>query len=106
MVSNLVPAQTQHSMRFLLYPTLNSNYKRNIPSLGIFIDLKAVFDNLTFDSITAALHQLEVPQNIIHWIINYISHRNVTFKLGAYSITRHIQKGCSEGMSSHLSYSI
>jgi hypothetical protein len=51
-----------------LYSTLNSNYKRNIPSLGIFIDLKSAFDNLTFDSITAALHQLEVPQHIIHWI--------------------------------------
>ena len=87
----------RHSINFTHQSSINSNYKRKIPSLGIFIDLKGAFDNVTFDSIIAALYQLEVPHHIIHWITNYISNRFVTYRLGSYSTTRHILKGCPQG---------
>ena len=69
----------QHSINF----TQQSTAITKIPSLGIFIDLKGAFDNVTFDSIIAALYQLKVPHHIIHRITNYIfctSKPNKTFR--------------------------
>ena len=80
-----------------LYTSLNNNYKRKIPSIGIFIDLKGAFDNVSFEAINAALHHLEIPHYIVHWITNFISQRYVTYRLGTHTTTRHILKGCPQG---------
>ena len=67
------------------------------PTIGIFIDLKSAFDNITFSSITTSLRQRNVPDYIINWVENYISHRYVTFTLGPYSTTRLMLKGSPQG---------
>ena len=76
---------------------LHRNLSKKVPSIGIFIDLKSAFDNISFESIRRALESRSIPIPLINWIMNYVSNRYVTFTLGSYSVTRHMLKGSPQG---------
>ena len=55
------------------------------------------FDNVTFDSVSASLRELEVPAWLIRWIDFMIRHGKVQVELCGATVERVIRKGNPQG---------
>ena len=76
---------------------VEQNLVKKRVSLGIFLDIVGAFDNVTFDSVSASLRELEVPAWLIRWIDFMIRHRKVQVEMCGATVEREIQKGNPQG---------
>ena len=65
--------------------------------VGIFLDVAAAFDNLTFDSIILALRKRNVDESILTWYSQYINNRTCIAELKGIKLIRLILKGTAQG---------
>ena len=66
-------------------------------ALGCFVDIKAAFDNVTFDSVIAALSNSGINPILVKWIYSLLSRRKVIFHLKGVALIRYIIKGTPQG---------
>jgi hypothetical protein len=69
---------TEHALAKLI-KKINLSFSNKKVFLGIFLDLKSAFDNISFDSIDLALNNSPSPSIINNWISHYIRNRFVSF---------------------------
>ena len=65
--------------------------------VGVFLDVAAAFDNLTFDSIIKALRKRGIDEQIISWYEHYINNRTCVAELKGIKLIRLILKGTAQG---------
>jgi hypothetical protein len=66
-------------------------------TLGVFLDIKGAFDNISTRAITAGMIKHGFPLNMITWYTNYIKNRSCFTKLGNESLTTCLHKGTPQG---------
>ena len=70
---------------------------RKRTSLGIFLDIVGVFDNITFRGIAVALRGLNVSSVLIIWIENMMQYRTVQVELQGETVKWEVVKGKPQG---------
>lgn len=77
--------------------TVEKAIMNNQYALGLFMDIKGAFNNLTYDTIMNALHSKEVDADIITWYKHFLTTRIVTSTLGISTVDCKCTKGCPQG---------
>ena len=70
---------------------------RKKPTLGIFLDIVGVFDNVTFRSFVVALRGLGISKILTSWIENLLRRRTVQVELYGDKVKREVVKGNPQG---------
>ena len=66
-------------------------------ALGVFLDIMGAFDNVTFESISGALREFEIPTWVGQWIDNMLRNRIVQVELHGVTVERELTKGNPQG---------
>ncbi|CAF1283397.1 unnamed protein product [Adineta steineri] len=54
----------------------------NRPALVIFVDFKTAFDRVWYPALLNTLEKLEMPQDLMKWIFNWLNNRSITISHG------------------------
>ncbi len=54
----------------------------NRPALVVFVDFKIVFDKVWYPALIKTLQKLKIPDDLIHWIYNWLQSRSITINHG------------------------
>ena len=65
--------------------------------IGVFLDIKGAFDNVTLDAVKAALVRKKFPPWFVAWYTNYMQDRCVTMEFGGASCTIFLSDGTPQG---------
>lgn len=77
--------------------SIESSLEKGKFALGCFIDIKAAFDSISFESIMIALQKSGVNSTLIKWIFSLLTRRKVIFHLKGASLINYILKGTPQG---------
>ena len=80
-----------------LVSQIESSLSKGIFALSCFVDIKAAFDSISFNSIITALYNHGVNESLIKWITSLLGQRQVIFALKGVSLLRFIIKGTPQG---------
>jgi hypothetical protein len=70
--------------------------QQEIP-LGAFLDIEGAFNNISYDSMCAALAKHGVDYTIIQWIGATLEGRMATATLGGFTRSVTVSRGCPQG---------
>ncbi|KAL5262422.1 hypothetical protein ACHWQZ_G007967 [Mnemiopsis leidyi] len=65
--------------------------------LGVFLDIEAAFDNVSFKAIANALSTTKLDPATAHWITNMVATRHITINHKDSTKTIRIKRGCPQG---------
>ena len=65
--------------------------------LGVFLDIEAAFDNVSFKAIATAISKTKLDPATAHWIINMVANRYITINHKEATKTIRIHRGCPQG---------
>ncbi|KAL5251675.1 hypothetical protein ACHWQZ_G014720 [Mnemiopsis leidyi] len=65
--------------------------------LGVFLDMEAAFDNVSFKAIANALSTTKLDPATAHWITNMVATRHITINHKDSTKTIRIKRGCPQG---------
>ena len=65
--------------------------------LGVFLDIEAAFDNVSFKAIAAAIRKTKLDPATSQWIINMVTNRYITINHKDATKTIRIKRGCPQG---------
>ena len=65
--------------------------------LGTFLDIEGAFDNVSFDSITKAIHKSKVDESTANWISSMVKNRYITITHKNCTKRFRVSKGCPQG---------
>ena len=65
--------------------------------LGVFLDIEAAFDNVSFKAVAEAIHKTRLDPATAQWIINMVSNRYITINHKEATKTIRIRRGCPQG---------
>ena len=65
--------------------------------IGIFVDIKGVFDRLWWPDVLDGLRRVQCPPNLYKLIASYLSNRKLTIMDQNAQITRQQNRGCPQG---------
>ena len=65
--------------------------------LGVFLDIEAAFDNVSFKAIATAISKTKLDPATAHWIINMVANRYITINHKESTKTIRIRRGCPQG---------
>ena len=65
--------------------------------IGVFLDIKGAFDNVSVEAVQAALTRKNFPPWFTNWYINYMTGRCVSTELGGEKRTIYLKDGTPRG---------
>ena len=65
--------------------------------LGVFLDIEAAFDNVSFKAIATAISKTKLDPATAHLIINMVANRYITINHKEATKTIRIHRGCPQG---------
>ena len=77
--------------------TVEKAIMNNQYALGLFMDIKGAFNNLTYQAILTAMESKNVDKTIIEWYKHFLESRIVTSTLGTSTEECKCTRGCPQG---------
>ena len=65
--------------------------------LGVFLDIEAAFDNVSFKAISEAIKATKVDPATAQWITNMVTHRFIRINHKGVTKTTRVRRGCPQG---------
>ena len=65
--------------------------------IGVFLDIKGAFDNISHEAQVRAMEDNNVPQIIVEWHKNYLENRFASCLIGHQKVTAHLKTGTAQG---------
>jgi hypothetical protein len=66
-------------------------------AIGVFLDIKGAFDNVTTEGIEASLKKRKFPPTMINWYINYLKSRSINISIKGTKLRRLLKRGFAQG---------
>jgi hypothetical protein len=76
---------------------IESGLLRQQSALGVFLDIKGAFNNMTFKSATNAMRKRGFPKHIIKWYSHFLHNQESTLELDNCKFTRKLVAGAPQG---------
>ncbi len=76
---------------------LESAVFRSQYALGIFLDIKGAFDNLTVKASIRGMNNMELPSDIVRWYTQYFKHRTIETSIKGIHCQQDLTRGTPQG---------